>query len=157
MLTARTAASGPFPLAAPLSWLGDRIEAGRVPLLNRRRCGTRRSGGLAGRVLRPVPAAPRRFAVASVAVLFAPAAPAPGMRTEQLGQEQQFESGSRPSVAYRHISESFSGGPAPALVVIRVDDIDAPEVLHTALGRFDHVSVHRSRDVAASEVPLPGR
>ncbi|MDQ0796743.1 MMPL family transporter [Streptomyces sp. B1I3] len=142
-------------LPALLSWLGDRIDAGRVPLLNRRgRRGKRPSGGIAGKVLRPVLGAPKLFAVASVVVLLALAAPALGMKTEQLGLEQQFGSDSRLAVAYTRISGSFPGGPDPALVVVRADDIDAPE-LRTALSTFARVTVHRERNVAEIEVPLP--
>ncbi|MGC5362397.1 MMPL family transporter [Streptomyces sp. DT24] len=143
-------------LPALLSWLGDRIDAGRVPLLNRRgKRGVRVSGGIAGTLLRPVLARPKIFAVASVVVLLTLAAPALGMKTESLGLEKQFGSDSELSVAYRHIEESFPGGPAPALVVVRADAIDSPE-LRAALGTFDKVTVHREANIAEIEVPLPG-
>lgn len=143
-------------LPALLSWLGDRVDAGRVPLLNRR--GKRRkgeSGRIAGRVLRPVLDRPKLFAAASVAALLVLAAPAIGMKTESLGLEKQFGSDSTLSVAYRHISETFPGGPAPAQVVVEADDITAPAV-RKALADFDHVTVHRARNIAEFEVPLPG-
>ncbi|WP_405688426.1 MMPL family transporter [Streptomyces sp. NBC_00057] len=142
-------------LPALLSWLGDRIDAGRVPLLNRR--GSRRartSGGLAGTVLKPVLSRPKIFAVASVVVLLALAAPALGMKTEQLGLEKQFGSDSQLSVAYRQINESFPGGPAPALVVVKADNIEAP-ALRKAFDGFDKVTVHKAQNVAEIEVPLP--
>lgn len=143
-------------LPALLSWLGDRIDAGRVPLLNRRgKRGTKASGGIAGRVLGPVLAAPKVFAVAAVLVLLALAAPALGMKTEQLGLEKQFGSDSQLAIDYGLISDSFPGGPAPALVVVRADDIGAPEV-RTALASFDRVTVHAAQNVAEIEVPLPG-
>ncbi|WP_199563808.1 MULTISPECIES: MMPL family transporter [unclassified Streptomyces] len=143
-------------LPALLSWLGDRIEAGRVPLLNRRgKRGRKQSGGFAGRVLRPVLNRPKLFAAASVAVLLVLAAPAVGMKTESLGLEKQFGSDSALSVAYRQISETFPGGPAPAHVVVEADDITAPAV-RKALAGFDDVTVHRARNVAEFEVPLPG-
>ncbi|MFD4948074.1 MMPL family transporter [Streptomyces sp. NPDC058239] len=146
-------------LPALLSWLGDRIDAGRVPFLNRR--GSRRDnrrahtgGGLAGTVLKPVLSRPKIFAVASVVVLLALAAPALGMKTEQLGLEKQFGSNSQLSVAYREIDESFPGGPAPARVVVRADNIEAP-ALRKAFDGFDEVTVHRAQNVAEIEVPLP--
>ncbi|OKJ76599.1 hypothetical protein AMK30_10430 [Streptomyces sp. CB02460] len=143
-------------LPALLSWLGDRIDAGRVPLLNRRgKRGKGESGRIAGRVLRPVLDRPKFFAAASVAVLLVLAAPAIGMKTESLGLEKQFGSDSTLSVAYRHISETFPGGPAPAQVVVEADDITAPAV-RKALAGFDHVTVHRARNIAEFEVPLPG-
>ncbi|MCX4848398.1 MMPL family transporter [Streptomyces sp. NBC_00893] len=142
-------------LPALLSWLGDRVEAGRLPFLGRR--GGRRArtgGGIAGRVLRPVLSRPKTFAIASVVVLLALAAPAIGMKTEQLGLEKQFGSQSPLSVAYRQISENFPGGPDPARVVVKADDIEAP-ALRKALDRFDKVTVHKAQDVAEIEVPLP--
>ncbi|MGP3633903.1 MMPL family transporter, partial [Streptomyces sp. 24-1644] len=143
-------------LPALLSWLGDRIDAGRVPLLNRRgRKGARRSGGIAGTVLNPVLARPKLFAVASAAVLLALAAPALGMKTEQLGMEKQFGSDSELAVAYAHISGSFPGGPDPAVIVVKADDITSPGV-REALGSFDEVTVHRAQNIAEIEVPLPG-
>ncbi|MFD3655330.1 MMPL family transporter [Streptomyces sp. NPDC058620] len=143
-------------LPALLSWLGDRIDAGRVPLLNRRgRKGARRSGGIAGTVLKPVLARPKLFAVASAAVLLALAAPALGMKTEQLGMEKQFGSDSELAVAYAHISGSFPGGPDPAVIVVKADDITSPGV-REALGSFDEVTVHRAQNIAEIEVPLPG-
>ncbi|MEU2247349.1 MMPL family transporter, partial [Streptomyces sp. NPDC019224] len=143
-------------LPALLSWLGDRIDAGRVPLLNRRgKRGGRQSGAVAGRVLRPVLNRPGLFAAASAAVLLVLAVPALGMKTESLGLEKQFGSDSALSVAYRHISETFPGGPAPARVVVEADDITTPAV-RDALAAFDDVTVHRTQNVAEFEVPLPG-
>ncbi|MCX4968926.1 MMPL family transporter [Streptomyces sp. NBC_00654] len=142
-------------LPALLSWLGDRIDAGRVPLLNRRgKRGARVGGGIAGTVLKPVLARPTVFAIGSVVVLLALAAPAVGMKTEALGLEKQFGSDSQLSVAHRRITENFPGGPDPALVVVRADDIGTPE-LRRALGSFDRVTVHAARNVAEIEVPLP--
>lgn len=147
-------------LPALLSWLGDRIDAGRVPLLNSRgRRGARQSGAVAGKLLRPVLARPAFFAVGAVVVLLALAAPALGMKTESLGLEKQFGSSSELSVAYRHIAQSFPGGPAPANVVVKAADIGSPGV-RKALATFeeasDKVTVHQRQNVAEIEVPLPG-
>ncbi|MEU2135262.1 MMPL family transporter [Streptomyces sp. NPDC018352] len=141
-------------LPALLSWLGDRVEAGRVPFLGRRGGRRARTGGIAGTVLRPVLSRPRTFAVASVVVLLALAAPAIGMKTEQLGLEKQFGSQSQLSVAYRQISETFPGGPDPARVVVKADDIGAP-ALRKAFDGFENVTVHEAQNVAEIEVPLP--
>ncbi|MFB7216456.1 MMPL family transporter [Streptomyces sp. NPDC056255] len=141
-------------LPALLSWLGDRVEAGRVPFLGRRGGRRARTGGIAGTVLRPVLSRPRIFAVSSVVVLLALAAPAIGMKTEQLGLEKQFGSQSQLSVAYRQIGETFPGGPDPARVVVKADDIEAP-VLRKALDGFEKVTVHEAQNVAEIEVPLP--
>ncbi|MFG2596668.1 MMPL family transporter [Streptomyces sp. NPDC048462] len=143
-------------LPALLSWLGDRIDAGRVPLLNRRgkRGAKKQSGRFAGKLLRPVLARPKFFAAASVVVLLVLAAPALGMKTESLGLEKQFGSQSELAIAYRDISETFPGGPAPAQVVVEADDIEAPAV-RKALGDFDKVTVHRAQNVAEIEVAMP--
>ncbi|MFD3790126.1 MMPL family transporter [Streptomyces cyaneofuscatus] len=146
-------------LPALLSWLGDRVDAGRIPFLNRR---TRHSsapaaqgsGRIVARVLGPVLARPRLFAVAATVLLLGLAAPALGMKTETLGLEKQFGSDSQLSVAHRTITESFPGGPAPALVVVKAADITAPDV-GEALAGFGDVTVHRDRNIAEIEVPLP--
>ncbi|XMN09503.1 MMPL family transporter [Streptomyces griseobrunneus] len=156
-------------LPALLSLLGDRVDAGRVPFLDRsaRRGGRgsahggqgsphggQGSGRIVGRVLGPVLARPRLFAVAATVLLLGLAAPAIGMKTETLGLEKQFGSDSQLSVAHRTITGSFPGGPAPALVVVRAADITAPDV-GRALASFENVTVHRDRDIAEIEVPLP--
>ncbi|MBY6305191.1 MMPL family transporter [Streptomyces clavuligerus] len=175
-------------LPALLSWLGDRVEAGRIPFLGRPR-GTRapshgtrarrrsregsasrsrgagrrgRSGGsgresgaVAGAVLGPVLARPKLFAALGAAVLLALAAPALGMRTEQLGWQKQFGPDAPLSVAYGRIAASFPGGPEPARVVVKADDITAAPV-RTALARFEKVTVHRDENIAEIAVPLAG-
>ncbi|MYR95760.1 MMPL family transporter [Streptomyces sp. SID4937] len=142
-------------LPALLSWLGDRVDAGRIPFLNHRtRHTSPGSGRIVGRVLGPVLARPRLFAVAATVLLLGLAAPALGMKTETLGLEKQFGSDSQLSVAHRTITGSFPGGPAPALVVVEAADITAPDV-GKALAGFENVTVHRAANVAEIEVPLP--
>ncbi|MBW5424052.1 MMPL family transporter [Streptomyces sp. BG9H] len=158
-------------LPALLAGLGDRIDAGRVPFLNRRakRGGTRAGGGtassggaVASRLLRPVLARPKFFAVGATVLLLALAAPALGMKTEQLGLEKQFGSDAPLSIAYKKITEEFPGGPAPARVVVEADDIGAPKVrdaldtLTKQAGDGAELTVHKAADVAEIEVPLPG-
>ncbi|QEV17753.1 MMPL family transporter [Streptomyces alboniger] len=148
-------------LPALLAGLGDRVDAGRVPFLNRRSTsGT--SGGVAGRLLRPVLARPKFFAVGATVLLLALAAPALGMKTEQLGLEKQFGSDAPLSISYKKITEEFPGGPAPARVVVAADDIDAPPVrdaldaLTEKAGAGAELTVHKAAGVAEVEVPLPG-
>ncbi|AZM52881.1 hypothetical protein DMA15_09940 [Streptomyces sp. WAC 01529] len=166
-------------LPALLAGLGDRIDAGRVPFLNRRAkrgthagggtgartrggSGAPTSGGIAGRLLRPVLARPKLFAVGATVLLLALAAPALGMKTEQLGLEKQFGSDAPLSIAYKTITEEFPGGPAPARVVVEADDIGAPAVrdaldaLTKKAGDGAELTVHEAADVAEIEVPLPG-
>jgi putative drug exporter of the RND superfamily len=145
-------------LPALLAWLGDRIDAGRIPFLNRRgRKGAHESGAVAGAVLRPVLAKPKLFAFGAVAVLLALAAPAVGMKTEQLGMEKQFGTDASLSVAHKRITDAFPGGPEPARVVVKADDIDS-ERMRGALAKFDptDVTVHKARNVAEIEVALAG-
>ncbi|MCF3119459.1 MMPL family transporter [Streptomyces arenae] len=150
-------------LPALLSWLGDRIDAGRIPFLNRRaRKGAHAGGAVAGKVLRPVLARPKVFAVGSAVLLLALAAPALGMKTEQLGLEKQFGSDAPLSVAYQRITDAFPGGPAPARVVVKADDIGAQPVraalatLTEKAGDGAELTTHTAADVAEITVPLPG-
>ncbi|WP_458085700.1 MMPL family transporter [Streptomyces malaysiensis] len=156
-------------LPAMLSWLGDRVDAGRVPLLNRRRKkGVHVSGGVSGRLMRPVLAKPKLFAAVSGALLLVLCAPALGMKTEQLGLEKQFGSDAAISVAYKEIIGSFPGGPAPAEVVLRSDEVDSPGFQAAVadfkkgladsgrFGRTVDVETHRTEGVARIEVPLAG-
>ncbi|MFE7131995.1 MMPL family transporter [Streptomyces sp. NPDC057638] len=145
-------------LPALLAWLGDRVDAGRVPLLGRRRgarAAGQQGGAFAARLLRPVLTRPKLFAALGTVILLALAAPALGIRTEQLGMDKQFGSDSTLAIAHDRITRSFPGGPEPARVVVAADDIDAPEV-RTALARFDAVTVHRAENIAEIEVPLAG-
>ncbi|MGW1281881.1 MMPL family transporter [Streptomyces tsukubensis] len=144
-------------LPALLSWLGDRVDAGRLPFLHRRRTKDAEGGGFAGTVLRPVLARPGIFAVVGTVLMLALAAPAVGMKTEQLGMEKQFGSDSALTVAYEKITGSFPGGPDPARIVVEADDIEAAPV-RKALAAFDRdrVTVHPGENIAEIEVPLPG-
>ncbi len=150
-------------LPALLAWLGDRIDAGRIPFLNRRsKKGVHASGSVAGSLLKPVLAKPAFFAVAATALLLALAAPALGMKTEQLGLEKQFGSDAPLSVSFREITAEFPGGPAPALVVAEADDIRSPAArdalreLTRRAGEGAELTVHERQDVAEIAVPLPG-
>ncbi|MCX4667670.1 MMPL family transporter [Streptomyces sp. NBC_01381] len=150
-------------LPALLAGLGDRIDAGRIPFLNRRsKRGSHASGGIAGRLLRPVLARPKFFAVGATVLLLALAAPALGMKTEQLGLEKQFGSDAPLSVSYKKITEEFPGGPSPARVVVEADDIEAKPVRDALAavvreaGKGAELTVHQGADVAEIDVPLPG-
>ncbi|MFI1399530.1 MMPL family transporter [Streptomyces sp. NPDC020681] len=143
-------------LPALLAWLGDRIDAGRIPFLNRRRRkGVHESGAIAGAVLKPVLARPKLFAFASAAVLLALAAPAIGMKTESLGMEKQFGSDAPLSVAYKEITGAFPSGPEPARVIVKADDITSTSV-QGGLAKFGQVTVHKAQNVAEIEVELAG-
>ncbi|MFH8605933.1 MMPL family transporter [Streptomyces sp. NPDC018029] len=150
-------------LPALLAALGDRIDAGRIPFLNRRaKKGVHASGGTAATILRPVLARPKFFAVGAAVLLLALAAPALGMKTEQLGLEKQFGSDAPLSVSYQRITDEFPGGPAPARVVVEADDIGAQPVraaldsLTEKAGDGAELTVHKAKNVAEIEIPLPG-
>ncbi|MFG2499266.1 MMPL family transporter [Streptomyces sp. NPDC048441] len=150
-------------LPALLSALGDRINAGRIPFLNRKnKKGAHASGGIAGKLLHPVLAKPKFFAIGATVLLLALAAPALGMKTEQLGLEKQFGSDAPLSVSFRKITDEFPGGPAPAQVVVKADDIESKQVRDALAavvrdaGKGAELTVHRGAGVAEIDIPLPG-
>ncbi|MFJ6130411.1 MMPL family transporter [Streptomyces griseoviridis] len=156
-------------LPALLSWLGDRVNKGKVPFLGgTMRRGPRSSGRISGALLRPVLAAPAFFAVLATAAMLALAYPALDMKTEQLGPDKQMPSSAPLRVGFEHITETFPGGPAPATVVVKADDITAPEVkaaiadFRTEVGKSDNFGdgiqtvVHDQENVAEIKVPLAG-
>ncbi|MEW2218656.1 MMPL family transporter [Streptomyces sp. NPDC006990] len=161
-------------LPALLSWLGDRVEKGKVPFLGGRKreraAGRRRPAGrISGALLRPVLAAPGVCAVLAAMAMLALAAPALGMRTEQLPLDKQMPKDAGLRIDAEKIGERFPGGPAPARVVLKADDVDAPrtraalaEFTRTVRGDSGHfgrgveTAVHAGQDVAVIDVPLAG-
>jgi putative drug exporter of the RND superfamily len=160
-------------LPAMLSLLGDRVELGRIPLPGRRRRRAAQAGGArSGRVwdfmLGRVLARPVLFAAASAALLLGLAAPALGMHTQTLSLGQLLPWNSSQASATRQITASFPGGPAPAEVVVKAPDIQAPSVrraiasfettaLHAgALRQPVQLTVYRAANVAEIRAPLPG-
>ncbi|MFE9664843.1 MMPL family transporter [Streptomyces sp. NPDC005955] len=162
-------------LPALLSLLGERVETGRIPFLHpdKRRKRTGRSGADAESrfwkaVLKVVLAKPGLSLVLAGGALLAVAAPALGMRTQELTLDQEFGD-SVPIVAtYDRLNEAFPGGSDPAQVVVRAKDVDAPEV-KAALADFQKrvvssgasrgpvdVKVHAAENVAVVSVPLVG-
>ncbi|MFD0683564.1 MMPL family transporter [Actinomadura fibrosa] len=153
-------------LPALLSLLGDRVDAGRIPLPGRRRRGER--AGIVGAVLRPVLARPGIAAALSAALLLVLAAPALGMRTERLGIDQQIPPGEEIARTFTRLNEAFPGTNEPAEVVVRARDIRAPEVTAAiaelrrravASGEMSEpidVIVHEKEGIAEIEVPLAG-
>lgn len=156
-------------LPALLSLLGKRVEKGRIPFLGRRR---RRGGGGESRfwtaVLRGVLARPLVSVLVAVGALLAVAAPALGMKTQQLTLDQEFGDSLPIVQTYDRLNEAFPGGSEPAQVVVKAKDIDAPEV-RRALAGFERqavssgasrgpveITVHREQNVALVSVPLVG-
>ncbi|WP_320776921.1 MMPL family transporter [Streptomyces sp. CRN 30] len=164
-------------LPALLSLLGERVEKGRLPFLRRRRNGSGRNGNRRngsgesrfwGAVLDRVLARPVLSVVVATGALLAVAAPALGMKTQNLTLDQEFGDSLPIVQTYNRVNEAFPGGSEPAEVVVRADDIDAPEV-RAALAGFREravssgasrgpvdIKLHDARNIAVVYVPLVG-
>jgi RND superfamily putative drug exporter len=156
-------------LPALLSLLGERVEKGRIPFLRRRRSN---GGGVESRfwtaVLRRVLARPVVSAVVAAGALLAVAAPALGMKTSQLTLDQEFGDSLPIVQTYNRVNDAFPGGSEPARVVVKAEDIKAPQV-QQALAEFKEraiasgasrgpvdVKLHEAQNVALVSVPLVG-
>ncbi|MFJ9894434.1 MMPL family transporter [Streptomyces sp. NPDC091280] len=155
-------------LPALLSLLGERVEKGRIPFLRRR---NRRGNGesrLWTAVLKGVLAKPLVSVLVAAGALLAIAAPAVGMKTENLTLDQEFGN-SLPIVGtYNRVNDAFPGGSEPAEVVVKAKDINSPEVKQAladfraqavssgaSLGPVD-IKLHDAQNVAFVYVPLVG-
>ena len=166
MVVAIAVAGSLTVLPALLSWLGDRVEKGKIPFLhrlNRKGGDSRVWGAILDRVLRR----PLVSAVASAGVLVLLALPAFGMHTAFPGIS------SLPRdipimQTYDKIQAAFPGGPLPAVVAVEADDVTSPQ-FEAALADFreqalatgemeDPIQVQVSDDatVAVVSVPLAG-
>lgn len=164
-------------LPALLSLLGERVEKGRIPFLHpdsrRKRTAERGHSAEEGSrmwaaVLKVVLARPALSLVVAAGALLAIAAPALGMKTQNLTLDQEFGD-SLPIVAtYNRVNDAFPGGSEPAKVVVKAKDINAPDV-KAALSEFRaraissgasrgpvEIKVHDTQNVALLSVPLVG-
>ncbi|MET8566336.1 MMPL family transporter [Streptomyces flaveolus] len=155
-------------LPALLSLLGERVEKGRLPFLGRRG----RRGNAGSRfwtaVLRGVLAKPLVSVVVAAGALLAIAAPALGMKTQQLTLDQEFGDSLPIVQTYNRVNDAFPGGSEPAEVVVRAKDINAPEVRQALAGFKEQavasgasrgpvdVKLYDAEDVALVSVPLVG-
>jgi putative drug exporter of the RND superfamily len=157
-------------LPALLSLLGERVEKGRVPFLRRRRASGSAAEGSRfwTAVLKRVLAKPLLAAAVATGTLLAVAAPALGMKTQNLTLDQEFGDSLPIVQTYNRVNEAFPGGSDPAEVVVRADDINAPEV-RAALADFREraissgasrgpvdITMHDEQNVALVYVPLVG-
>ncbi|MCC5473735.1 MMPL family transporter [Streptomyces barringtoniae] len=159
-------------LPALLSLLGERVEKGKIPFLNRRNRDRKRPAGDGSRVwtavLRAVLARPLVSVVVAAGALLAVAAPALGMNTQQLTLDQEFGKSLPIVQTYNRVNDAFPGGSEPAQVVVKARDINAPEV-RQALADFKKeaiasgasrgpvdIRVHDAQNVALVSVPLVG-
>lgn len=155
-------------LPALLSLLGERVEKGRIPFLRRR---SRRGNGESRfwtAVLKGVLARPLVSVLVATCALLAVAAPAIGMKTQNLTLDQEFGN-SLPIVGtYNRVNDAFPGGSEPAEVVVKAKDINAPDVKQ-ALADFKaravssgasrgpvDIKLHDGQNVAFVYVPLVG-
>ncbi|MEU0341516.1 MMPL family transporter [Streptomyces bobili] len=158
-------------LPALLSLLGERVEKGRIPFLRRR---ARKSGNGGGEsrfwsaVLKGVLARPLVSVLVAAGALLAIAAPALGMKTQNLTLDQEFGDSLPIVQTYNRVNEAFPGGSDPAEVVVHAKDINAPEV-KSALADFREraissgasrgpveIKLHDAQNIAFVYVPLVG-
>ena len=166
MVVAIAVAGSLTVLPALLSWLGDRVEKGKIPFVHRlsRKDGDSRAWGwILDRVLRR----PLVSAVASAGVLVLLALPALGLHTAFPGIS------SLPRdipimQTYDRIQAAFPGGPLPAVVAVEANDVTSPQ-FEAALADFREqalatgqmedpiqVQVNDDETVAIVSVPLAG-
>ncbi|MDX3451093.1 MMPL family transporter [Streptomyces sp. ME02-8801-2C] len=162
-------------LPALLSLLGERVEKGRIPFLHpdkRRKNGNRGKGNGESRfwtaVLKVVLARPAISLVVAAGALLAVAAPALGMKTQNLTLDQEFGD-SLPIVGtYNRVNDAFPGGSEPAEVIVKAKDINAADV-KSALADFRaraissgasrgpvDIKLHDAENIAFVYVPLVG-
>ncbi|MCM2387027.1 MMPL family transporter [Streptomyces albipurpureus] len=115
-------------LPALLSLLGERVEKGRVPFIGKLKRGDNGESRFWSAVLGGVLKRPVVSLLVATGALVAVAAPALGMKTQELKLNQEFGD-SLPIVAtYERVNEAFPGGAEPAEVVVKADDINAAPV-----------------------------
>jgi|RhiMetdeSRZDD1v2_1073273.scaffolds.fasta_scaffold02473_10 uncharacterized membrane protein YdfJ with MMPL/SSD domain len=154
-------------LPATLSWLGDRVERGRVPFVSRLRRDDG-EGRIWGRIVGAVLRRPVISAVLSAGFLLALAVPALQLRTVQPGIETYPQS--LPSIqTYNRIQGAFPGSEIPAGVVIKAADVSSPDV-QEAIGQLEWralasgqmhepitVDVNDSGTIATVAIPVDGK
>jgi RND superfamily putative drug exporter len=151
-------------LPALMSWLGDRIELGRIPFLHR---GAARPSRFWSVVLGAVLRRPVIATVVAGGALVALAVPTAGMHLRNEGIQDLPQD--LPVIqTYHRIAGAFPGGSSPAEVVVEAPSVAAPEVQAAigelrsrALGTGDMnepIDVRTSEDgeVAVVSVPLVG-
>ena len=113
-------------LPALLSRLGDKVDKGRIPL-GRRFFRRKNEGALWGAILDRVLKRPVVSVVLSAGLLLALAAPALNMHTAMPGPET-YPKSIPVMKTYDKIQEAFPGEVIAAQVVVKADDVSAPEV-----------------------------
>jgi RND superfamily putative drug exporter len=153
-------------LPALLSWLGDRVDRGRVPFVRRLKAdgGSRVWSALVDRVMRR----PLLAAGLATALLVTLAIPAFGLHTANTGVDGLPKD--LPIVhTYDRVQAAFPGGQEPAVVAVSADDVTAPPLAAAIAALRHRVATDRGsfgqpveervsadRTVAELRVPLAG-
>jgi RND superfamily putative drug exporter len=152
-------------LPAVLSWLGDRVEKGRIPLLGRFRRPVG-EGRVWSKVLTPVLRRPAVSAITAAAVLVAIALPTLSLHTAQDGPKA-FPASAPTIETLNRLQAAFPGKANPAIVAVKTDT-NAPAFkaavaslgaaaasTHQGYGAIS-VDVNAVHTAARIELPLPG-
>ncbi|MFF3942237.1 MMPL family transporter [Streptomyces phaeofaciens] len=155
-------------LPALLSLLGERVEKGRIPFLRRSRKNGNGESRFWSAVLKGVLARPLVSVLVAAGALLAIAAPAVGMKTQNLTLDQEFGDSLPIVQTYNRVNEAFPGGSEPAEMVVKADDINAADV-RSALAQFKEqavssgasrgpveIKMHDAQNIAYVYVPLVG-
>jgi uncharacterized membrane protein YdfJ with MMPL/SSD domain len=153
-------------LPAMMSWLGDRMEKGRIPFLSRLR-GTSGESRVWGAVVGAVMRRPLVSIVVAGGALIALAIPAFSMQTVSTGAEDLPE-GLSTVQAYERIQDNFESESVAAEVVVEAGDVRSPQLEAataemTRQARAEGVSVAPATteygpdgDLAIVNLPLAG-
>src|SRR4249919_1537948 len=142
-------------LPAMLSWLGDRVENVRVPLVWRLKRGDgepRVWGAILDRVLRR----PLVSALAATAVLLALAAPALSLNTAKSGLDA-LPASLKELQSYNKVNDAFPGGATPAIVAIAGNASDPELKAAIAELRKQALASGQAREPIHVEVAPGGR
>jgi uncharacterized membrane protein YdfJ with MMPL/SSD domain len=153
-------------LPAVLSKLGDKVDKGRVPLLQRLRSNDGQSR-LWAKVVGGVLRRPILFGTLAAAALIVLAIPAFSLHTVNSGV-QGLPRDLPLMQVYARVQKAFPGGPLPAVVVVTAPDVTAPQVAAgirslqraaVASGQMRQpitVDISVSRQAARVQIPLAG-
>jgi uncharacterized membrane protein YdfJ with MMPL/SSD domain len=153
-------------LPALMSWLGDRMEKGRIPFVGRRRAKSGESRVWTA-IVRTVMRRPAVAIVVAGGALIALAIPAFGMNVKSTSVSD-FPQGLSTIKTYNAIQDLYPSEHPPALLVVQADDVHSPRVQSAirevtsraqaqgvAIGAPD-IRVNDQGTVEAVSLPLPG-
>jgi uncharacterized membrane protein YdfJ with MMPL/SSD domain len=150
-------------LPAILAWLGDRVEKGRVPFLSPERRGAG-EGRVWSKILDPVLRHPLVSVIVAGGLLVFLAIPAFRLHTATPGVET-LPQDLGVIKTYNRIQDTFPGGPIPATVVVKADDVTSPAVIgavsdlraraEASTNFQEPITTTRSPDHTVEEVDIP--